>query len=171
MDKQRNDKKKQFVEEKRGGVGKKVVVLAVLVAVVAGAAFMLLRPGASSGYTSVKSVGGEIRIDLDKVSDGQAHFFTYNSNQGQIGFFVVKSVDGVVRAAFDACDVCYKSKKGYHQEGEFMVCNNCGQQFRTDLVNEIKGGCNPAPLQRRVDGRQLVISEQDMIQGAGYFGS
>ena len=29
-----------------------------------------------------------------------------------------------------------------------MVCNNCGQKFSSDLINEIKGGCNPAPLER-----------------------
>jgi uncharacterized membrane protein len=82
----------------------------------------------------------------------------------------VKSIDGIVRAAFDACDVCYKSKKGYRQEGDNMVCNNCNQKFRTDQVNEVKGGCNPAPLNRRIEGTQVVISGQDILKGAWYFG-
>lgn len=172
MSEKRQSKKSQFTEEKQGGAGKKIAIFAILAVVAAGAAFMLLGPSESvSGYNSVKSADGEVRIALDSVDNGEAHFFTYTSDRGEINFFVVKSVDGVMRAAFDACDVCYKSKQGYRQEGQFMVCNNCGQQFRTDLVNEVKGGCNPAPLHRRIEGKQLVISNDDLIKGAWYFGS
>jgi uncharacterized membrane protein len=38
------------------------------------------------------------------------------------------------------------------------------------MVNEVKGGCNPAPLNRRIEGQQLVINKQDIISGAWYFG-
>jgi uncharacterized membrane protein len=76
-----------------------------------------------------------------------------------------------MRAAFDACDVCYREKKGYRQEGMFMVCNNCDQRFRTDLVNEVKGGCNPAPLERRVEGNEIVIRTADIAKGGWYFQS
>lgn len=171
MSNERQDKKNQFTETgKKGGFGKLAGILIALVIVAGIAGYVLLGQGTSDGYASVKGVGGEVRIDLAAVSDGQAHYFTFNSSQGEVKFFVVKSVDGVMRAAFDACDVCYKSKKGYRQEGDKMVCNNCNMEFRTDLVNEVKGGCNPAPLVRRIEGKQLVISDQDIVSGAGYFG-
>ncbi|MEM3554980.1 MAG: Fe-S-containing protein, partial [Candidatus Micrarchaeaceae archaeon] len=60
-------------------------------------------------------------------------------------------------AAFNACDVCYPARKGYHQEGDVMVCNNCGRRFPTNQINIVRGGCNPAPLERAVDGDTLVI--------------
>jgi len=170
MSDSRKDKKQQFSVEKKSNSGKKLGILAVLVILAAGAFFVLKGQGGSDGYTRIESSDGSVRVDLSTVDDGEAHFFRYASQHGDINFFVVKSVDGIIRAAFDACDVCYRSKKGYHQEGDFMVCNNCGQQFRTDLVNEVKGGCNPAPLARQIDGAQLVISEQDIVQGASYFG-
>ncbi len=171
MSKERKEKKDQFNEAKKSG-GKGIIVGLLTAVIVAGlAGFLLLGQGATDSFGSVKSVNGIVKIDLNKVSDGKAHFFNMATNKGTIKFFVVKSVDGVMRAAFDTCDVCYREKKGYRQEGDFMVCNNCNQKFRTDLVNDIKGGCNPAPLARRIDNQQLVINEQDILSGAWYFGS
>lgn len=171
MSNERQEKKEQFTAQpSKGGFGKMIAIVAVVAVLGAGAAFLLLGQGSSGGYASVKSDRGEVRIDLSAVDDGQAHFYKYATNQGDISFFVVKSVDGVIRAAFDTCDVCYREKKGYRQEGNFMVCNNCEQKFRTDLVNEVKGGCNPAPLQRHIDGKQLVINDQEILRGAWYFG-
>jgi uncharacterized membrane protein len=50
-----------------------------------------------------------------------------------------------------------------------MVCRNCGQRFASVKVNEIKGGCNPAPLERTVVGNKLVIKTADILQGVQYF--
>ena len=82
---------------------------------------------------------------------------------------MVKSSDGIIRAAFDACDVCFASKKGYSQDGDFMVCNNCGRRFHSSRINVVKGGCNPAPLSREVAGEHLVITVADVIPGSRFF--
>jgi uncharacterized membrane protein len=50
-----------------------------------------------------------------------------------------------------------------------MVCRNCGRQFASVKVNEVKGGCNPAPLYRRVVGDQMVIQIEDILEGKKYF--
>jgi uncharacterized membrane protein len=50
-----------------------------------------------------------------------------------------------------------------------MVCRNCGQRFASVKVNVIKGGCNPAPLERTVVGNKLVIKTADILQGVQYF--
>jgi len=75
----------------------------------------------------------------------------------------------VIRAAFDACDVCWREGKGYYQQGDFMVCRNCGRQFASVKVNEVKGGCNPAPLERAIVGDKLVIKAADIVKGSQYF--
>ncbi len=74
-----------------------------------------------------------------------------------------------IRAAFDACDVCYREKKGYRQDGNVMVCVNCGQKFTLDKINFVHGGCNPSPLEREFNGDSLVISKNDVIAGGIYF--
>ena len=111
----------------------------------------------------------EVRIPVSEVNDGDAHFYKYNSRGVDIRYFVLKSSDGVIRAAFDTCDVCYDAKRGYRQEGDDMVCNNCGQRFASVKINVEKGGCNPAPLTRKVDGSELVIKTDDIETGRWYF--
>lgn len=107
---------------------------------------------------------------VSQFSDGKAKFFTYKTSEGiTIKYFVVKSSDGVIRAAFDACDVCWPEGKGYTQKGDFMVCNNCGKQFKTTRVNEVSGGCNPGPLARKVENNQVVIKAEDIEKGKRYF--
>ncbi len=107
---------------------------------------------------------------LSIFADGKAKYYVYkHSSTERIRFFIVKSSDGVVRCAFDACDVCYRAKKGYVQEGDNMICVNCGLRFATSKINEVKGGCNPAPLARTVQGDKLVIKLQDVVSGLRYF--
>ena len=118
-------------------------------------------------FKSVTPENNRISIPLSQISDGQAHYFTTPSEKGvKVEFFVVKSLDGIVRAAVDACDVCYRSGKGYSQEGDVMVCGNCGMRFSTDRINEVKGGCNPAPLTRTIESDNLVISMADINANA-----
>ena len=102
-------------------------------------------------------------------ADGKARHFDFKDGEHTIRYFIIKSADGVLRAAFDACDVCWPAGKGYYQEGEVMVCRNCGRKFVSTKVNEVKGGCNPAPLNRRVEGDLLVIENEDIRSGRGYF--
>jgi len=164
---ERQNKKAQFQKSSRSK-GPLLIALALLL-VVGGVAAWALLPTGSGGVESVRAVGGLVTIPAASLADGQARFYSYAGEGGDIAFFVVKSRDGIIRAAFDSCDVCYKARKGYRQEGEFMVCNNCNQQFRTDLVNEVKGGCNPAPLQRELRGDQVVIRTADLEAGRGLF--
>lgn len=123
----------------------------------------------ASGPTAITPTNGELLIPLAAVSDGQAHHYKVKADDGtMVTFFVLKSKDGVIRAAIDACDVCYKAGKGYYQEGDFMVCENCGQRFASNRINVIKGGCNPAPLERTVSGDKLVIAMKDINANTWY---
>jgi len=103
-------------------------------------------------------------------TDGKARHFTYKTEGGiVIRYFVIKSSDGVIRAAFDACDVCWPENKGYSQKGDFMVCNNCGKRFPSVRINEVHGGCNPAPLNRKIENGNVTLQVTDILQGKRYF--
>ena len=145
-----------------------ITILLLLIAVV-------LNGCSSSGSSGVKSSGqltptnGKLGIPVADISDGKAHHFQVKSDDGtMVTFFVLKSADGILRAAIDACDVCYRSGLGYYQEGDNMVCKNCGQKFASNKINVIKGGCNPAPLNRTVQGDQLVIQMRDINMNSWY---
>lgn len=120
-------------------------------------------------YTAVQATDGVINWPLNTFDDRKAHYYSFVNSGKAIDFFILKSSDGVVRAAFDACDVCFGAHKGYRQQGDLMICNNCGQQFPSVKINELKGGCNPGPLERTVEGTDLVIRSTDIAAGAGYF--
>ncbi len=141
-----------------------VILSAVIFTPVDGFTFGFL-----SRYSSVTDINGEVHIGVGDVNDGKAHYYSYDSDGKTINFFVVKSSDGVIRAAFDACDVCFSEKKGYSQEGDFMICNNCGRKFHSSRVNVVEGGCNPAPLNRQTIGEELVIKVADILSGGRFF--
>lgn len=120
-------------------------------------------------YKKVKAVDGRITLPVADFDDHNVRYYAYKFPEKPVFFFALKSSDGVIRAAFDACDVCFQAKKGYRQDGDLMVCNNCGQVFPSVRINVEKGGCNPAPLERSVVGSELVINVSDIYQGVKFF--
>jgi uncharacterized membrane protein len=167
---EREDKRELFSEQEKSGSKKFIPVIVVLVAVLAIGGWFLF--GAQSvGGPEVVSAGqdGRIYFTATDYDDGAARYYRYKGAAGPINFFLVKSNDGVIRSAFDTCDVCYKALKGYRQEGNEMVCNNCDMRFSTDKINVVKGGCNPAPLRRQQVGDSIAIAAADIERGAWYF--
>jgi len=132
-------------------------------------ATLLLSACSGSGPTTLTPKNGVVAIPISKIDNGEAHYFKVKSKSGiLVKFFTLKSKDGVIRAAVDSCDVCFKAGKGYYQEGDFMVCENCGQKFASHKINEIKGGCNPAPLNRQVIDGKLIITMNDINKNSWY---
>lgn len=120
--------------------------------------------------TELTAQGADVSLPAATFADGVARFYRHTTASGrEVRFFVMKSSDGVIRAAFDACDTCFRERKGYHQRGDVMVCNNCGRAFRSVDINVLQGGCNPAPLERSVIGDQLVVRAASLELGATYF--
>jgi len=124
-----------------------------------------------SAIASAPAAAGSTSVSLaaSLFEDGKARHFEHVDGKHTIRYFVLKSSDGIIRAAFDACDVCWPAGKGYYQEGDNMVCRNCGRRFASVMVNEVKGGCNPAPLNRTVENGKLVIQIKDIQDGRQYF--
>jgi uncharacterized membrane protein len=117
----------------------------------------------------VNDEGGVVRIPLTSVEDGNAHFFTFPSGGKNISFFAMRAPDGSIHTAFDACVSCNHAKLGYRQEGDVVVCNNCGMAFKPADIGRVTGGCNPIPVNKSVDGRMLVLKTKDIEAGAHYF--
>lgn len=118
----------------------------------------------------VKPVNGSVIIPLAKVSDGKAHFYRLADGDKEIGFFVVKGSDGAIHTAFDACDVCFREKKGYSQDGDFMTCRNCNKKFPITKIGPNSGsGCNPSHLGHTEDGRNVIVKVSDLKSGIQLF--
>jgi uncharacterized membrane protein len=141
---------------------------------IAGGIYYAVNSGKSSASYdtssfSTNSTASKVTYPVSLFDDYKARHYVYKGQDVTIKYFILKSSDGIIRAAFDACDVCWKAGKGYYQDGDFMVCRNCGRKFASVLVNVVQGGCNPAPLKRRIEGDQLVINIDDILEGKQYF--
>ena len=148
------------------------VGIAGVVIIAAAAGFYLSQSGAKpSAVASAPSAAANnfVTFPVSLFEDGKARHFEHVDGKHTIRYFIIKSSDGIIRAAYDACDVCWPAGKGYFQDGDYMVCRNCGRRFESVLVNEVQGGCNPAPLKRNVENGKLVIQVKDILEGRQYF--
>jgi uncharacterized membrane protein len=118
----------------------------------------------------VTSQGEAVRHAVAELADGKARHFAYKTPEGvTVRYFLVQDGRGKVRAALDACEVCWRAGLGYEQEGDFMVCRNCGRRFATVQVGDERGGCNPVPLHLKIEQWQALVKAQELTDGRGYF--
>jgi uncharacterized membrane protein len=164
-----NQSKEAFMTEKK--VGLRMGLLRVIMV----AAVILAFMGMVFSLSGVKEAAAaqpvvEVIYPVKTFQNGDARFYSYPAGNGiTVKYFVLKSSDGVIRAAFDACDVCWRDGKGYTQKRDFMICNNCGMRFASVRINEVQGGCNPAPLTRAIRGDSVVLQVKDILEGGKYF--
>ena len=161
---------------KISGKGMGIVVAVVLMAGIGTIAYsgvlgdLFKKSPAESGKAAgVVESTDVVRIPLKALDSGKALFLSLESDGRQLYYFALKSPDGAYRAALDTCDVCFRTNRGYRQEGDQMVCNNCGQKFACDKIGEVKGGCNPHPLAHKEEAQIMVIRKADIVAGKEYF--
>ena len=121
-----------------------------------------------SGIKEVKADNGLVMLDLSDLAPGQARHYRYKDGERAIRFFLVRDEQGTVRAALDACEVCWREGKGYKLQDGAMICVNCGQPFALSRIGEARGGCNPHPLTATVQGQSLSISADELAAGGAY---
>lgn len=141
------------------------LVVLVFVAAVLGADYVL--EGRRSGFERVgPDRDGLVHISLAGLEPQQVRFYQFlNAGNQEVHFFVGRDGAGHVQVGFDGNEICFKTKRGYRHEGEWLVCNKCDKSFRLAAVNQGGGGCNPIPLRHRVQGEELVIAEADVLGG------
>lgn len=136
----------------------------------------LNQPAQSSVFLGEK--GEEVVMKNDQIvlgsqplNDGIARFYNTELEGKTIHFFVVKDKNGIYRAAANACQVCFDSKMGFRQEGDFMVCNTCQNKYPLEKIATERGGCNPVPINPNLEvkGDEVVIKKADLEQVADFF--
>ena len=108
-----------------------------------------------------------VTIDKDSVTE-EALFIPYRSGDTDMEVIAIRASDGTVRTAFNTCQVCFDSGRGYYeQDGDMLVCQNCGNRFGVDQVEVAKGGCNPVPIfedQKTETDDTIAISDDVMAE-------
>ena len=115
--------------------------------------------GSAENFTSIKK-GGYLAIPIADLSQ-TASFYKADIDGTEIELVTLKDSKGNLRTAFNACQVCYSSGKGYYvQDGNYLVCQNCGNSFTIDQVGIASGGCNPWPI---LDSDRTVTDDEIQI--------
>ena len=159
-------REQELQREKTAATVKKMMILVVIVAIVA-VAWWAFGGGSDSGYepTSGLTINerNEVEILASEVTK-DARYYSIDANGVEVRFFYLRAGDGKIRVAMDACDVCYDQKKGYRQDGNDMVCNNCGNRYPSDGLGteNIKGGCWPSYLPMNIVDGKVVIKASDI---------
>lgn len=113
-----------------------------------------------------------IKIFKKEVT-GQAKFYPYKLDGTNMEVLAIKASDGTIRTALNTCQICYNSGRGYYiQDGDYLVCQNCGNRFKNDQVELVKGGCNPVPImedQKQDQGDYITISKDYLAAQKEYF--
>jgi hypothetical protein len=116
--------------------------------------------------------GGALVIDASAVTE-QATYYLLDVDGTYLEVLAIKAPDGSVRTAFNTCQVCFDSGRGYYeQEGAELVCQNCGNRFTADKVEVETGGCNPVPItsdMKTVAGDEITISYDLLVQAREIF--
>jgi uncharacterized membrane protein len=139
------------------------------------AVFFIVKGITGSGASvDAASQGGDIAIAKSEVTE-TAKFIPYKVGNTKMEVIAIKAPDGSIRTAFNTCQVCYDSGRGYYiQEGDVLVCQNCGNRFKASQVELIKGGCNPVPIvaeNKTDDGTTITIPKDFLEQNKGLFGN
>lgn len=116
----------------------------------------------------------EVGIIINKKDvTSTAKFYSYKSGNINMEVIAVKAGDGSIRTSLNTCQVCYDSGRGYYkQEGNYMICQNCGNRFNINQIEKIKGGCNPVPIleENKTDnGDTITISKEFLDSQKSYF--
>lgn len=135
------------------------VLLAVTASLLAGCGSAPQSGGQNTAVSAVNAAG-DLVIDKKQITE-KASFFSYDAGGTKMEVIAVKAADGSIRTAFNTCQVCYDSGRGYYKlDGNTFVCQNCGNRFSPDQVEMQKGGCNPVGITKEYkqeDANQITI--------------
>lgn len=116
---------------------------------------------ASKATDEKESGGTDLVIPVAEISE-KASFYPVEVDGVKMEVIAVMAEDGSIRTAFNTCQVCYDSDRGYYkQEGNTLECQNCGNRFPMSRVEVESGGCNPWPIfeeDKTVNEESITIS-------------
>ena len=118
-------------------------------------------PNNEASIAATLNDNGDVLIKEADITEN-ATFLEYNSKDGiTVGLLAVRASDGTVRTALNSCQVCNGSPLAYFiQKGDVVECQNCGNIFGLDMIEQERGGCNPIPImigEKTVTDTEIII--------------
>jgi len=118
---------------------------------------------APSPARTLSAIDNQVRIPLSDLTDTSLHFYTADVDGSVIRFLVIHKLNGDYAAALDACQIC--GTAGYRQEGQSVICRNCGAAIYIPSIGQ-SGGCNPISVKSRVEGGEVIVDLSALSEAA-----
>ena len=129
-------------------------------------------PGGALNVVKPVIADRDLVIQVSEVTEN-AIFYPVDIEGTRLEVLAVKAPDGTIRTAFNTCQVCYGSGRGfYKQQGTVLVCQNCGNRYRMSQVEIRSGGCNPVPIfpqYKTVTDTSITISKDFLKEAKQIF--
>lgn len=109
---------------------------------------------------------GMVHIPIADLVSGQFNLYTYQGISTDVTFMVIKREEDDIAVALNACGIC--PPRGYHQEGNVLICDNCNAPINMETVG-MPGGCNPIPLATSLVNGQVQINSSDLAAAQATF--
>jgi len=119
-----------------------------------------------SAATPLTVTGGVARIPVSAVSDGLLHRYSVESDGVTVRIIAIRRPDQSIAIAFDACQIC--GHQGFYQKGPNVICKNCASAINIPTIGQ-PGGCNPIPLESKVESSEVLIPASKLLAGFEHF--
>lgn len=127
---------------------------------------IITMPGYNGGSDRTSSGEGDIVITKSEITE-TVKFFPVKIGKITMEVMAVKASDGTIRTAFNTCQVCNGSPRAYFkQEGDSVICQNCGNIFSLDMIEVRRGGCNPVPIAKddKVEDEDTITISRELLE-------
>ena len=145
-----NTLKKKRISKKntKKKTGKKAIWISASLSLLLVAIILLQLSVGSNEVLELGLYDGFLSIPMESINE-KVSFYSYELDGTYMEFFAVKDSHGHIVTGMNTCISCYDSGKGYFtQEGDDLICNNCGNHHAIDTSNHEQGlaECAPVPL-------------------------
>ncbi len=152
----------EFRKQRRWSFAAAFLCIAVILMFTA--EFVYARTAAAPpAATRLEATGGQVEIPVSDLVDANLHFYTADANGTLLRFLVIRKGNGDYAVALDACQICGWS--GYRQQGQNVICRNCGAAIYVPSIGQA-GGCNPVAVKARVDAGKILVDLSALANSA-----
>ena len=152
----------EFRKQRRWSFAAAFLCIAVILMFTA--EFVYARTAAAPpAATRLLGENGSVSIPVTDLADSNLHYFTADSGGTLLRFLVIRKGDGDYAVALDACQICGWS--GYRQQGQNVICRNCGAAIYVPSIGQA-GGCNPVAVKARVEAGKVTVDLAALAESA-----
>ena len=106
-------------------------------------------------------------VPLENVQDGHLHRYAYRTKNGTtVRFIIIRKGGNAYGVGLDACEIC--GPTGYIERDDQVVCKLCDVVMNKQTIG-MPGGCNPIPLEYKVESGGIRIAEEKLEAAKKHF--